>query len=192
MQIALQEADGFLTDSGRGTPAYVAWMRQTALQAGRDAFKRGLYLSLHVTAEPHVARERLLRSVAWALATTPYEPVFYDQVGVERELIDQVRQQMGMDEMIAQNRDPRQAIPATALTRAAHIIPDAVAARLIAAHAVIGTVEECAAQLGECAWQGVDFVVLDGASPFADTVLTLDNVLQTASLSSSGMGDLPA
>jgi hypothetical protein len=62
-------------------------------------------------------------------------------------LIDQVRQLMGMDEVIAQNRDPRQAIPATALTRAAHIIPDAVAERLIAAHAVIGTVEECAAQL---------------------------------------------
>jgi alkanesulfonate monooxygenase SsuD/methylene tetrahydromethanopterin reductase-like flavin-dependent oxidoreductase (luciferase family) len=181
LQIALQEADGFLTDAGRGAPDYVVWMRQHILhtqRADRDSFKLGMYLSLHVNTERQAARESLLRGVAWSLATTPYEQGYYDQVGVERRLIEEVRQQMGIDEIIAQNRDPRQAISPTALTRAAMIIPDRIADTLIAASVVIGSVEECASQLAEYARRGLDFVLLECTGRFDETIIALGELVR--------------
>jgi alkanesulfonate monooxygenase SsuD/methylene tetrahydromethanopterin reductase-like flavin-dependent oxidoreductase (luciferase family) len=181
LQMALQETDGFLTDAGRGAPEYVAWMRQHLLHTPREdrgSFKLGLYLSLHVNTEQQVARESLLRGVAWSLATTPYEQEYYNQVGVERRLIEEVRQQMGIDEIITQNRDPRQVISPTALTRAARVIPDRIADTLIAASAVIGSVEECSSRLARYAQQGVDFVLLECTRRYDETIIALGELVR--------------
>lgn len=120
-----------------------------------------------------------MRGVAWSLATTPYEQEYYDQMGVERRLIEEVRKLMGIDEVIAQNCDPREAISPPALTRAAGVIPARIADWLLAASAVIGSVEECRSRLAEYAQQGVDFVLLECTSRFDETLLALGELMQT-------------
>lgn len=86
---------------------------------------------------------------------------------------------MGIDQAIAHSRDPRHVIAPATLTRAASMIPEQMADRLLATSAVIGSVEECRSRLAEYAQMGVDFVLLECTNRFDETLLALGELLRT-------------